>query len=102
MAFCSKCGNSLNSNTKICWTCGNLTTSGHIPKSKRNRLSYILYGVFFGVFGAHNFYAGYNTKAVSQLLLTVLSMFCLAPFTVIWSLFDICSITKDVDGRTFS
>lgn len=69
--------------------------------STRNRTTYQLLGVFLGPLGMHNFYAGFNTKALVQLLITVFT-FGIAGFMVwIWALIDICTVTKDYDGLPF-
>ena len=47
-----------------------------------------LLGIFLGAFGVHNFYLGYSTKAVVQLLLTVLSCGALSPISAIWGLIE--------------
>src|SRR5262245_61574765 len=52
-----------------------LAAGGRAPKS---RTTYIVLGVFLGMFGAHNFYAGYTGRAVGQLCLSVLTVFYLA------------------------
>lgn len=46
------------------------------PESKSG-IAYALLAWFLGIFGAHNFYAGYTRRAIAQLLLTV---FFLAAF----------------------
>ncbi len=47
-----------------------------------------LLGIFLGCFGAHNFYLGYTSKAVVQLLLTLLSCGTLAIISEIWGLVE--------------
>lgn len=51
---------------------------GYVPRKK---LVAGLLGIFLGGFGVHNFYLGYNGKAVAQLLLTLLGwiLFGLGP-----------------------
>ncbi|MEG0334667.1 MAG: TM2 domain-containing protein [Akkermansia sp.] len=69
------------------------------PKS---RLAYILLGVFLGYLGIHNFFAGYKGKAITQLLITLLSFGCLSFVSWIWSIIDICTVTKDAQGQDFA
>ena len=67
------------------------------PKS---RLAYILLAIFLGGFGVHNFYAGYTTKAVIQLLLTVLLGWTgvVALGVLVWIIIDIIQVTADSNG----
>lgn len=45
-------------------------------------------GIFLGAFGVHNFYLGYNRKAIIQLLLTLLSFGMLSWVSSIWGLVE--------------
>ena len=61
-----------------------------------------LLGIFLGCFGVHNFYLGYTSKAVVQLLLTLLSCGTLAIISEIWGLVEgIMILTGSInqDGR---
>lgn len=73
-------------------------------EENKSGVAYILLGWFLGIFGAHNFYAGYMKRATAQILLTLISGFLLfIPLVIvqIWSLGDICFINKDADGAPF-
>lgn len=70
-------------------------------KPAKQRISYILLGLFFGCLGVHNFYAGYTGKAIAQLLMTILSFGFLSPIVAIWVIIEICTVTKDGTGRDF-
>ena len=52
----------------------------------RNRVVFILLGVFLGAFGAHNFYAGYTNRAVAQLSITLCTLFLGSIISWIWAL----------------
>lgn len=73
--YCHNCGRPLDPGQTICMNCGvaHRTVEGSNAKSK-----YVagLLGIFFGGFGVHNFYLGYTTKAVTQLVCTIAG--CLA------------------------
>ncbi len=63
-----------------------------------------LLGVFLGVFGIHNFYLGYTGKAVTQLLITILSIGFLSWISAIWGLIEgimilVGEINKDGKGN---
>jgi hypothetical protein len=76
-----------------------LAASGRLPKK---RTTYIVLGVFLGMFGAHNFYAGYTGRAIGQLCLSVLTVFYLAIVSWIWAIVEICVVDKDSAGIQFS
>ncbi|HKV64149.1 MAG TPA: NINE protein [Candidatus Acidoferrum sp.] len=67
----------------------------------KSRQVYVLLGIFLGIFGVHNFYAGYIQRAVSQLCLTVLTCFYGAVVSWIWAIVEVCTISKDCDGVEF-
>jgi len=69
------------------------------PKS---RTTFILLGVFLGMLGVHNFYAGYTGRAVGQLCLSVLTAGWLALASWIWAIVEICIVDKDGVGIQFS
>lgn len=75
--------------------------------SSRNKIVAGLLAIFLGSLGIHNFYLGFKTKAIVQLLITVLSFGFLLIITVIWSFVEgiliLCSKPgtkwhKDADG----
>jgi TM2 domain-containing membrane protein YozV len=68
----------------------------------KSRQVYVLLGVFLGIFGVHNFYAGYIQRAVSQLCLTVLTCFYGAIVSWVWAIVEICIVSKDYDGVEFT
>ncbi len=72
---------------------------GYIPR--KSRVVFVLLAVFMGVFGAHNFYAGYNKRGVIQLCITVLTCFFGSIITGIWAIVEACIIDHDNDGITF-
>lgn len=107
--FCSNCGAELNDNQDVCIKCGvsiQKPQSESNPEAKSKTLAGLL-GLFFGTLGVHNFYLGYNSKAVGQLLLTLVGWiaFGLGPLIAfIWSLVEAIqiftgSINKDAKGN---
>jgi TM2 domain-containing membrane protein YozV len=69
------------------------------PKS---RVSFVLLGIFLGIFGAHNFYAGYMRKGAFQLCLTLFTCFYGAVISWIWALVEVCIVHKDFDDVQFT
>ena len=99
-AFCSKCGTSVDGEVKPTTTATNTN-----PESK-SKLGAGLMAILIGTLGVHNFYLGYNSKAIAQLLLTLVGwIVCgLGPIAAwIWSLIEGIqilsgSIATDADG----
>jgi len=101
----------------ICPSCGSPTgSSSYLPQPPttdphgyaraglpKSRVVYVLLGLFLGLLGIHNFYAGYTSKGVTQLLIILLIGWTLVPllFLTIWVLVEICTVTKDVSGQAF-
>jgi TM2 domain-containing membrane protein YozV len=71
-----------------------------VPRAK-TRVIFVLLGIFLGVFGVHNFYAGYVRKGTIQLCLTLLTLFYGAIASWIWAIVEICVINQDADGTQF-
>jgi hypothetical protein len=67
----------------------------------KNRMTFIILGVLLGMFGAHNFYAGYTKKAVAQFCITVLSVGFASPMAWVWAVIDISTIDADEKGIKF-
>lgn len=67
----------------------------------KNRMTFIMLGIFLGVFGAHNFYAGYRRKAVAQLCISVLTLGFASPMSWVWAVIDVCTIDRDHKGIKF-
>jgi TM2 domain-containing membrane protein YozV len=67
----------------------------------RQRIAYILLGVFLGTLGIYNFYAGYTGRAVAQLLITIFIGWLIVPWlgVWIWNLVEIITVTADAQGK---
>lgn len=104
MNYCSNCGKKVNENQDVCLNCGvNLKKDKKIdnPNGKSKITAGIL-GIFLGCFGVHNFYLGYNGKAIAQLLITLLSIFLLSWVSAIWGLIEgilILTGSINTDGK---
>ena len=74
-AFCPNCGNPTAPGAAVCLNCGiglaNTQVAGADAKSK---LTAGLLGIFLGAYGVHNFYLGYTTKAVIQLVASIVGI----------------------------
>ncbi len=68
--YCHSCGKPVNPQQTVCMNCGvaNKLVAG--PDAKSKILAGLL-GIFLGSFGVHNFYLGYTSKAIIQLVCTI-------------------------------
>ena len=88
--FCSNCGNQVDEKAVVCVKCGVSLKNEPIgdTSNAKSKIAAGLLGIFLGTFGIHNFYLGYKSKALTQLLLTVLSCGILSFITGIWGLIE--------------
>lgn len=108
--FCPNCGNELIDNPDVCVKCGKMLSSNANAGSKNKMVAAIL-AFFLGVYGAHNFYLGYTSKAVTQLVLTIVGLILCVIFigafvvmaVAIWAFIEFIMILtgsiKDADGN---
>ena len=70
----------------------------------KSRVTYVILGIFLGVLGIHNFYAGRTYCGLAQLLTTLLLGWLVIPiFGIwIWTIVEICIVKCDGDGLRFS
>jgi hypothetical protein len=66
--------------------------AGAVPKS---RTTYIVLGIFLGMLGCHNFYAGYKGRGVAQLCLSVLTFFIGSIISWVWAIVEVCTVDRD-------
>lgn len=113
--YCTKCGKELENGIKFCPNCGASTTNeentnmnnNQNNNQKKSKIAAGILGIFLGSLGIHNFYLGYTSKAVAQLLLTLIGwILCgIGPVVAgIWGLIEgililTGSINKDADGN---
>ena len=83
--FCVNCGAELNEGQDVCLKCGHKVNNEKVVnKGSKSKIAAGLLGIFLGAFGVHNFYLGYTSKAVGQLLLTLLTCGALSIFSAVW------------------
>lgn len=107
--FCSNCGAKLNKDQDVCLKCGvniNKDETSSKPVDAKSKVAAGLLAIFFGTLGIHNFYLGYNKKAVVQLLLTVIGWIVIVGPIIsgIWSIVEAImlftgSISVDASGK---
>jgi len=71
-------------------------------RQPKSRMTYIMLGIFLGIFGAHSFYAGYWKRGALQLGLTVLTLFYGAIITAVWAIAEVCTVDRDIHDVEFS
>lgn len=67
----------------------------------KTRVIFVFLGIFLGIFGVHNFYAGYAKKGTIQLCVTLLTCFYGALVSWVWAIIEICTVNQDADGTQF-
>lgn len=77
--YCKKCGKELPKGKRVCEDCKEkeentiIVNSGQYTEyNPKSKLAAGLLGIFLGSLGVHNFYLGYNNKAIAQLLITII------------------------------
>lgn len=71
--YCHFCGKPMSPQSTVCLNCGVASTSVANPMAKSKIVAGLL-GIFLGCYGAHNFYLGYTSRAVTQLVLTLVGI----------------------------
>ena len=93
---CPNCGASLNTNQQSQPQFNSGNNSGE-PKSK---LVAGLLGIFLGGWGIHNFYLGFTTKAIIQIVVTIVSCGLGALWGFIEGILILCgNINADANGK---
>ena len=89
--LCTQCGSPISEEHAFCPYCGTSTKQQSAPNTtpctaeepKSKRLAG-LFGIFLGAFGVHNFYLGFNAKAIIQLVMGVIGWLICLPLLVSW------------------
>lgn len=68
--FCPQCGQPTPPNSAVCLNCG-ISLQAYGVKGNKSKVAAGVLGILLGAFGVHNFYLGYTTKAVIQLVCTI-------------------------------
>lgn len=76
----------------------------HLVKSAKSRGVYIILGLFLGLLGIHNFYAGRLGIGVAQLLVTCILGWVVVGIvvTAIWVIFELFTVKSDGAGDAFA
>lgn len=100
--YCPNCGAEVDPRAVICVSCGYQLPQAKVnnPQAK-SKLAAGLLGIFIGSLGVHNFYLGYSSKAVIQLVLCLCGFLTCGITSVIaeiWGLVDgVMILTGSID-----
>ena len=72
-----------------------------VGANAKDRVAYVLLAIFLGSYGIHNFYAGYTTRGLIQLLVSILTCFIGAIPMWIWAIVEACTVEQDANGVRF-
>ena len=72
--YCQNCGKPVAPNADVYLNCGVRVTNNAAPANAKSKMAAGLLGIFLGSFGVHNFYLGYTSKAVTQLVLSLIGI----------------------------
>ena len=103
--YCRNCGQQLADNTIVCPYCGTSTGNPIAQGYTENKSKLVagLLGIFVGGLGIHNFYLGYQQRAITQLLLSTIGIIIIGPIIAgIWGLIEgiqILTGTIDTDAK---
>ncbi len=117
--YCANCGQQTDPLAVVCVHCGASTKQPYPPQyqsappyaQQKSKIAAGLLGIFLGSLGVHNFYLGYTTKAIIQILLctvgSILTCGIGAIAAGIWGLVEgililAGSITCDANGVPLS
>lgn len=75
-----------------------------IGRAGKSRGLFIILGILLGLFGIHNFYAGYYGKGALQLLITITwgMIYLGIIITGTWVLIDLLTVRYDADGNVMT
>lgn len=112
-AVCVKCGTAKGNGTQFCPNCGQPTVPGAavctscgvsltqpVTGEQKSKLTAGLLGIFLGGWGIHNFYLGNTSRAVIQLVLTLVTCGAAGLWGFIEGILILCgNINTDSQGR---
>ena len=71
--FCPNCGSQTYAGAAVCPGCGFGLGSASVGGGQKSKMAAGLLGIFLGSLGVHNFYLGNTTRALIQLLVSLLA-----------------------------
>lgn len=97
--FCPNCGQPTVPGAAVCTSCGVALTQP-VTGEQKSKLTAGLLGIFLGGWGIHNFYLGNTSRAVIQLVLTLVTCGAAGLWGFIEGILILCgNINTDSQGR---
>lgn len=98
--YCQNCGSQVNPGASVCLNCGAQIQGFNNDGTQKSKLVAVLLAFFLGSLGIHNFYLGYTSTAIWQIVITVVTC---GTCSWIWPLIDfirllINNIDTDANG----
>lgn len=81
--FCANCGAPSIPNAVVCTSCG-CALKATAQTGAKSKMAAGLLAIFLGSLGIHNFYLGYTSKGVIQLVVSILLSWTVVAPTAIW------------------
>jgi len=100
--YCPKCGKMLAESYSFCTACGTQVVALPPPeRPPRSGRVYAWLGGIFGVFGVHDFYAGYPGRGLIKLSVFALSLGKLSGVNLVWTAVQLFTVRQDAKRRAF-
>jgi TM2 domain-containing membrane protein YozV len=97
--YCPNCGAPTAPGAAVCVKCGVALAQAVPEGEQKSKLAAGLLGIFLGGWGIHNFYLGFTTKAIIQIVVTVVTCGVGALWGFIEGILILCGkIDKDAKG----
>ena len=97
--FCPNCGKETVPGAAVCTNCGIALAQPVAASQQKSKLTAGLLGLFLGGWGIHNFYLGNTSRAILQLVLTILSCGVASLWGFIEGILILCgNINTDAKG----
>ncbi len=97
--FCPNCGKETVPGAAVCTNCGIALAQPVAASQQKSKLTAGLLGLFLGGWGIHNFYLGNTSRAILQLVLTILSCGVASLWGFIEGILILCgNINTDANG----
>lgn len=96
--FCPNCGNQTAPGAAVCTSCG-VALGVPIQGEQKSKMAAGLLGIFLGAWGIHNFYLGNTSRAIIQIVVTILTCGAGGIWGLIEGIMILCgSINTDANG----
>lgn len=99
-AFCPHCGQPTVPGAAVCTSCGVALQNAVAGGEQKSKITAGLLGLFLGGWGIHNFYLGNTSRAVIQLVLTIVTCGAASLWGFIEGIMILCGkINTDANGN---